>query len=162
MITGTGRSHWVQFQAIQAKIQRRKGPDSYGQSGDQLLLVCKGQSLFLLSHNDDLSSRSALSSLTQPLFPVARYLFLRVSSSVTPQRRSMAWRMMRWGKARACSAGSTDLISRSRSPCMSRKVDEMKSRMLRHLGGMGRIGLDLGTSPHPKSRAIKAQSPFCA
>lgn len=50
----------MQFQAIQAKIQRRKGPDSYGQSGDQLLLVCKGQSLFLQSHNDDLSSRWAL------------------------------------------------------------------------------------------------------
>lgn len=39
---------------------------------------------------------------------------------------------MRWGNTLACSAGRTDLISKSRSPCMSRKVDEMKSRILRH------------------------------
>ena len=63
------------------------------------------------------------------------HLFLRVSSSGMPQRRSMARRPRRRGAARACRAGSTALSSRSRSPCMSRNVEEMKRRTLHHLGG---------------------------
>lgn len=64
---------------------------------------------------------------------MSTYLFVLVASSVTPQRKSTSNTLMKCCRPRARSSGKTKRVSRSRSPCMSRNVEEIKTRAVRHL-----------------------------
>ena len=55
-----------------------------------------------------------------------------VSSAVSPHRRSIGTTRTRRARKISLSSGKTSLFSTSRSPCMSLKVDEMKTRTTLH------------------------------
>ena len=61
------------------------------------------------------------------------YLLLVASSSVTPHLKSTSQTLMKCFVAMALSCGKTNRVSKSRSPCMSRNVEDMNTRTVRHL-----------------------------
>ena len=61
------------------------------------------------------------------------YLWDWASSWLTPHRKSTSLMLTNRCSARARSSGNTNRVSKLRSACMSRNVDEIKTRHMRHL-----------------------------